>query len=226
MNNKLSQPPAPPKKFRFTGSHAATAAMFLIVLFMWRDLSRTKTAREDSAARIQALDAELASVKSELITVSGELDQFKNGGPPMAAVAKTDNAPRAIAKPVEEPETLFLQDPEVRRTADGLVARFAFEPEDGAPLPDLITLVVRVPSDSESKILSLVPVAAATDSNLECVVNTKGNLAMIEGSSAELAALVFEVTVSEPVKATVRGSEGIKAFEMDITAAGCTVRKL
>ncbi len=226
MNNESTRPPASPKKFRFSGNHVATAAMFLIVLFMWRDLSRTKTAVENSRARSQALDAELANVKSELTMANRQLDQFKKGGPPTAAVAKTEKPARAIAEAIEKPETLFLQEPEARQTEDGIVARFAFEPESAAPLPDRITLVVRVPSASEARILSLVPVAAASDSNLEVVVNGRGNLGMIEGSPAELAALVFEVTVSEPVKATVRGSEGIKAFEMDIRPDGCSVRKL
>jgi hypothetical protein len=38
--------------------------------------------------------------------------------------------------------------------------------------------------------------------------------------------LKFDLTVSAPVKATVRGSDGILDFEIDITPDGCSVSKL
>lgn len=207
------------------GSSVATVAMFLIVVFMWRDLSRTKQTAQEIQLQNRNLSGELANAAADLAAANRRLDQFTQGGPPPGATpAKT--LPRKIALPAEAPETLFLQQPVVKQTADGLVARFEFQPDDAVPLPERVTLVVRVPDSSPSRILSLVPVAAPDTANLECILNAKGNLAMVEGAPAELAALVFELTVSGPAKTTVRGSKGIKPFEMDIRPDGCTVRKL
>jgi uncharacterized protein YoxC len=213
------------KKYPAIGSLIATAAMFLIVVLLWRDLSKTKSFQQELAAKNETLSQELANKQSELIVARTEFDSFKTNVLVKAMEEKSAKVKPIIAKTVEEPETLFLQEPTVSQTADGLVARFQFKPDTDIELPERVTLVARIPSGSEANILSLKPVAAS-HAVIEHVVNTSGKLAMIEGSPADLEALLFELTVSAPVKATVRGSAGIKDFEMDITPSGCTVRKL
>jgi hypothetical protein len=186
------------KKFRFTGSHSATAAMFLIVVFLWRDVSRTKSTQRALAEQNQELASRNQAMADKLAEANKEL--------------------------VEEPETLLLQPPTVTANSDGtLTARFRFEPIEGVELPEQLTVVVRAPG---AQIIAFKPVAEPAFSSIVCVVNAKGNLGMIEGSPADLSGLEFELTVSEPVTATVRGSDGIRDFELDITPAGCTVRKL
>ena len=198
----------------------------LVLIAGWLDLSRTKTAHAELAAHNEQLSNALATIQSELSAANNELDVFKSGDAHTAVKKELVKTERVITPSVEQPETLFLQEPSVNPTESGLIARFGFLPEDNAELPKLITLVVRVPSDSEAKILSLKPVDVPRYSTVEFLVNPKGNLGMIEGSPSDLKALMFELTVSAPVKAMVRGSNGIKAFEMDITSTGCAVRKL
>ncbi|MCF7863621.1 MAG: hypothetical protein K9L89_02385 [Kiritimatiellales bacterium] len=229
MKKNLQKPTDSPvssaKKNPARGSLIATGAMFLIVVLLWKDSSQTKSAMQKLAEQNAQQRETLAAVQSELKAANTELDFFKTGefGKPMAdKVAKV--AP-VVPKPVEEPETLLLQAPTVQQTAAGLVARFEFTP-NSTELPGQITLVVRIPADSDAKILSLKPVAKPSYTSVECVVDAKGKLGMVEGSPADLQALAFELTVSEPVKALVRGSKGIKAFELDIAPSGCTVRKL
>jgi hypothetical protein len=213
------------KKNPAIGSLVATAAMFLIVVLLWRDLSKTKSFQQELAAKNETLGQELATVKSELKSANTELDFFKTGDFSKTTKEKVAKTAPVVPKPVEEPETLLLQEPTVQQTSSGLVVRFQFKPDTDIQLPERVTLVARIPNGSEAKILSLKPVAAS-HAVIEHVVNASGKLAMIEGSPADLEALLFELTVSAPVKATVRGSAGIKDFEMDITPSGCTVRKL
>lgn len=221
MNKK---PVAPPKKKAALGSSIATVAMFAIVIFLWRDQSRMKAAQAELAEQNAALRDDLAAKKSELATAHTELDFFTTGE--FGNSAQETKTKPVIATPIEEPETLLLQEPAVSQNAAGLVAHFEFKPDDGTVLPEQITLVVRIPIDSAVKILSLKPAGETDYSNVEIIVDAKGKLGMIEGSSADLKTLSFDLTVSAPVKAIVRGSKGIKAFELDIAPTGCTVRKL
>ncbi|MDF7798467.1 hypothetical protein P4C99_03285 [Pontiellaceae bacterium B1224] len=208
------------KKPRFNGSYIALAAMVLIVVFVWRDLAETKKAQDDLAQKNLQLLEELSDTRKELNTLkSARLDQ------PVSS-KQTTRQQRQTAQPIEEPEAFFLQPPSVSDRGGELTARFKFEPEENTPLPEQITLVVRVPGNTDAKIISLKPVDSKAFSGVEFLVNAQGSLGMIEGSPSDVAALEFEVTVSAPVAVTIRGSKGIKDFEMDISRSGCTVRKL
>ena len=229
MKKNLQKPTGSPassaKKNPARGSLIATGAMFLIVVLLWKDLSQTKSTMQKLAEQNDQQRAELATVQSELKAANTELDFFKTGDFGAATKETAAKAAPVQPAPVEEPETLLLQEPTVQQTAAGLVVRFGFEP-DGSELPGSITLVVRIPGDTEAKILSLKPVAKSSYANVECVLDPLGKLGMIEGSPSDLQGLSFELTVSAPVKALVRGSKGIKPFELDISAEGCSVRKL
>ena len=205
-------------------NYIATALMFLIVLFLWRDQSRMKADALLLAEQNELLQKNMAAANTELESAESELDFFRTFHPAPSDDKSAKTSP-ATPEPVEEVETLILQAPTVSQTAEGLVARFEFQPT-ATELPENITLVVRVPGDSEAKILNLIPAGGSQDLDVVCIVNAQGTLGMIEGPSEELNNLAFELTVSEPVKAIVRGSKGIKAFELDITSSGCTVRKL
>ncbi|NNJ70795.1 MAG: hypothetical protein HKP10_05845 [Kiritimatiellales bacterium] len=186
---------------------------------LWRNQSGTNE-------KLAVLAEKNSHLRDQLSTARSELDFFKTGDSRAGAKKTPIKAATSVTKSAEEPETLFLQEPSVIRTGSGLIARFGFDPVDSQTLPEMITLVIRVPSKSETTILSLKPVTESAYSNVDVVVNAKGNLGMIEGSPADLQALEFELTVSGPATVTVRGSKGIKAFEMDVAESGCTVRKL
>jgi hypothetical protein len=205
--------------FPVVGLWIATAATLLTVALLWNSLKRRD-------GELDALAEQNNQLKQQLMAANSELDFFKTGDF-SKTTKQTDEKPlRSIAEPAPETETLLLEEPTLSQTASGLVARFQFKPVENTELPRQITLVVRIPSHSSAKILAIKPVSKTGYSSVEYLVNAKGDLGMIEGSPSDLSALEFELTVSEAVKATVRGSEGIKDFELDITATSCTVRQL
>jgi hypothetical protein len=212
------------KKCQGKGGLVATTAMFLIVVFLWRDQSRMKADALKLAEQNARLQQSMATTEAALKSTQSELDFFKTGDFRKPAQEQVIQHKPVASEPVEEMETLFLQPPTVSQTEDGLVARFEFKPV--AELPDQITLVVRVPENAGAKILKLVPAQHSPDTDVVCIVNLSGTLGMIEGTPEDLKSLAFELTVSAPVKARVRGSEGILDFELDITTDGCTAQQL
>jgi len=197
-----------------------TVILLIVAAYLWH----SHTASKD---QLQLLSVQNSRLQEELATARKEIDNL-NSGDSSAATRERLAAARATAKPSTpkvEIETLFLQTPTVEQTAEGLAVRLAFKPGDDVELPDKTSLVVRVPGGG-ARILSFKPVSEPDYSSIMFVVNAKGDLGMIEGSPSELGALEYELVVSGPVKATVRGSEGIIDFELDITPDSCTVRKL
>ena len=227
MNKDYKSPAdAPPlltKKMPVKGRYISTAVLFLIAVFLWSDLSGSKNAQLELAERNNQLQKELEGVQSELANAQSELDNFKMGAPSKKQAAKI--TPGKPETPTEEPETLTLHHPSVSQTQAGLVARLAFQ-STTSELPDLIALVVRIPGDSEAEILDFKAATEAAFSNVKIRVDESGTFAIFQGSPANLDALEFDLTVSAPVTATVRGSKGIKPFEIDISPDSSNVRKL
>lgn len=214
-NTSSSASPKP----RITGSTIATVTMFLIVVFLWRDQSHIK---ED----MLTVTKQNEQLKEKLSAANKELDDLNSGDPTAATRKTTEKVAPMVVKPADEAETLFLQTPSLTQSDSGLTARFGFKADPGTPLPELVTLVIRVPESADAVIRSFKPAAESSYDNVEYVVNSKGTLGMIEGTPASLEALEFELTVSAPLKALVRGSDGIKPFELDISAEGCSSRQL
>jgi hypothetical protein len=160
-----------------------------------------------------------------LTAAQEELDDFKTGDSAAPAREIKTSASPAASEPVETPETLFLQPPTVSQTEAGLVARLAFETTLSEP-PDLIALVIRVPGESSARIVGLKPASESTYTNTKVRVDASGKFAVFQGTPADLKALQFELIVSEPTKALVRGSSGIKPFEIEISRTTAAVRHL
>ncbi len=210
--------PLPHKKMSSIGSYIATAAMFLVVVFLWRDLARTKDVQLDLTEQNDRL-------RKEISTTQDELDSFKRGDFETRVKKENTEAVPAKPKPVEEPETLRLQTPSISQTATGLVTRLTFQSTLPSP-PALIAIVVRLPGDSEAIIQSFSPVNKSAYTNVKARVDGSGKFAIFQGNPTALNALQFDLAISEPVTATVRGSKGIKAFEIDIAPDASKVRKL
>ncbi len=203
-------------------SLALIVSLLIAAAFLWR-------AREESRDRLNELSVQKTRLQQELANAKQEIRNLKSGDPsPKTEDQRTAARGADESEPdIEELETFFLQAPTVRQTDKGLVVHFEFKPADDSELPEEeITLVVRIPNSSTSKILSLAPVAVPENANVRSVIHPAGYLGLIQGSPADMGSMAFEFTVPEPVKATVRGSQGILDFEFDITPEGCTVRKL
>lgn len=213
---------SPTNKPRLPIFHYLTMAAALIGVFLlWRQ-------QDNSQKQIKALVLQNASLQQKLKKSQVHIADLTSGEPSANAMKQKLAARAATRKPVvpEEKETLTLQPPTVMQTDAGLAVHFAFKPTEGAELPSRITLVVRVPGTTDAKITSLKPTAKSNEPNVECVVNASGKLAMIEGAPSDLKSLSFELVVSAPVKAMVRGSKGIKDFELNIAPDGCSVQPL
>jgi hypothetical protein len=218
MNQHIDTRSPKPRLVRI--QYVLAALLLLGLLLLWRELANTRK----SLAEVLEQKSELAG---DLRSTKVQLDQVKSGdsSPQTRERLEAARNTKAVETIKEETETLLLQAPTVEQTADGLTVRFGFEPDENIELPPSITLVVRVPGSSNSRIVALKAVGTG-GSKVAPIVNATGNLGILEGSPAELDTLSFELTVTAPVKATVRGSEGIIDFELDITPNACTVRKL
>ena len=219
--NQHKNAPSPSPNPRLAWIQFLLMALLLLALYLlWRELTHTRKSLAEVLDKNSALAENLKSTNAELV-------QLKSGDSSIETRERLEAVRNAKAEePIkEEMETLLLQAPTVEQTADGLTVRFGFEPDENIELPSSITLVVRVPDSSSSRIVALKATGTGA-SNVVPIVNAKGILAIIEGSPAELDTLSFELTVTAPVKATFRGSEGIIDFEMDITPDACSVRKL
>ena len=219
---RADNPAKPSFKPRPPIYHYITMGIALIgVLLIWRQQQAVQL-------QVRALVAQNHGLQQELKEARSEIENLNSGDSSMAAKARTESVREAIQDrvPMEEQETLSLQPPTVQSAPDRLSVRFSFQSVEGAALPNRLTLVVRVPAGAESKIVSLKPLADPSYSDVECIVDARGKLGMIEGSPVDLQALSFELVVSAPVTALVRGSEGIKDFNLAITADGCTVHPL
>lgn len=197
------------------------AVLLLAGMFLWNSHSDTKDQLEGLSVQNRQLQRELAVAKAKI-------DDFNSGDSSIETRDRLKaNRSSSVPNPViEEMETLLLQTPTVEQISEGLAVRFGFEPKPDTELPDSITLVVRVPRSSDSKIVAFKAVGASEKPNITTVLSPTKDLCLIEGSPAELGSLSFELIVTAPVKATIRGSKGISDFEFDISAEECTPRKL
>lgn len=202
-------------------SLASIAILVIVAGFLWLRHAESKDKLQALSVQNSRLQQELSAAKKEISNLQGG-DSSKKTKERLAS--KRESRP---PQPVEdEAETLVLQTPTVRQTAEGLVVHFEFKPSGGIELPENIILAVRVPTSSPSRLMRLAPVSETDSSSIRSVINPAGYIGFIQGSSADLGTLAFEFTVSAPVKATVSGSEGIIDYEFDISPDGCTARKL
>lgn len=220
--------PRPRNKMVLLGSTIATATLLLIVFFLWNDVSRMKTdmqlLTEKNAQRQKLLEEQTIQLQNQLGKARTELAHFKTGDPRSSANNENIEALEK-PKPVEYPETLILQTPEISPTADGLSARIQFQ-STLTEAPGLLALVVRLPNGSNAVIQGFKPVDDTTYTDVKFRISENGNFAIFQGNPSQLDALVFELKVSAPVTATIHGTEGIKPFEIDIDPNSPHVRKL
>lgn len=198
-----------------------TVILLIVAAFLWRSQTESKD-------QLEALSVQNSRLQENLEAARKEIDNLSSGDSSIATRERLEaNSRSATPKPVmEETETLFLQTPTVEQTSEGLVVRFGFEPEPDADLPESITLVVRVPRSSGSKIAAFKAATAREGANITSVISPNQDLCLIEGSPEALGSLSFELIVTEPVTAIIRGSEGILDFEMDITPQELNLRQL
>jgi hypothetical protein len=212
------------KKFQGKGGLVATTAMFLIVLLLWRDQAKMKADLLGVSEQKNQLSEQNIKLETALKTAHTDLAHFK-ASIPQHSLKNQDQKKPVKEIPADYPETLILQTPEISQTVDGLSARISFESTLDVP-PGLLALVVRLPNGSEAMIQGFKPVDKTAFADIKFRINESGKFAIFQGNPIHLNALEFDLTVSAPVKATVRGTEGIKPFELVIDPTNSSVRNL
>ena len=203
---------------RSIGIYITTLVMLVMILLFWRDLARSKEFLQNMADQNARLSQELAAAQAEL-------EDFKTGDSRKPAQLQPEKTAPKVEEPVAVLETLSLQSPTVTTSAAGLTARISFKPTT-PDIPDLMALVVRLPNETEAVIVALEAVQEKSYSNVKSRIDGSGKFAVFQGLPADIEALQFNLTVSAPVTATVRGSKGIAPFEIDIVSGSPAVRTL
>ena len=154
-----------------------------------------------------------------------QLDDARSGPPDRTRSAATAPPEEQEKDPEPEPETLIPQKPSVRKTEAGLAAVFGFE-STLQQSPDLLALVVRLPNSSAAKIVGFGAAENSRYTDVRARIDESGKFAIFQGTPADLKALEFELEVSAPVTAVIRGSEGIHPFMVRIDADQPAVSRL
>ena len=211
QNQENTAPSSPGRRFPAAG-YLVAALLAVIVLILWRNQSAMKSNLDMLSARNAELEEKLAAAES----------------PVEGRVRSEPASEERQAAPVAEPatETIRLNTPSVEKTAEGLTAHLEFEPDASHGPLDLIALVVRIPGESVARIVAFEPADKGRFSDIRQRVDEKGKFAIFQGTPDKLKKLRFDLTVSGPVTATVRGSKGIRAFEIIVAENGSAVRPL
>ena len=203
------------------------AGILLTVAIMLITLSNARKEKQQLKIEMDTLSAQNTTLNETLQALQNQLDAFQSGvhSGKKNTVESADKPARTVTPKPVEPETLLLQPPKVVSSNQGLHVRLVFESTE-QELPEIVALVVRLPSAVDAEIYALQAADNASFSNVKARVDASGKFAVFQGTPADLHALQFELIVTAPVTATIRGSKGIRAFELDITPDSPAVRKL
>jgi hypothetical protein len=215
MNQKQAQDPSSPPARRLPAFFYLVAVLFTaVIMIFWRNQSAMKS-------NLQTLSERNAALEQQLTSTESQLEQIRS-----TESARDERPAAPVAEPPVQLETIILRTPTVKETPAGLTARLEFQPDAAQGPLDMVALVVRIPSGSDVRIVAFGPVDEGDYSDIRTRVAQEGKFAIFQGTPDALKKLRFDLTVSGPVTATVRGSKGIRAFEITVDPANAVVRPL
>ena len=214
----------------FRGAPLLVLGLLLVVslgvlFLLWQAVNSLRDAQAELAAENLELRDKLEDAQARLVQAEA--------GPvtvPVRADSR-DAAPASSAREVPRREPplpaniLELGDVEVESQADRLVTTLHFNPTTAEPL-GVFALVVRLPKGSESRIVGLEPAGAAPFTNVSFRIAENGLFAVYHADPTGVMPLAFNLAVSGPASATVRGTCGLEPFEVDIRPDGAAVNPL
>ena len=220
MNTNTPPEPRPTRK----RLNIVVYIVILAILFVAG--KRFQSDRDALNKHMEQLAEQNVVLQEALKAAEEKIADFQGGDIRPSSPEQTEEPARPTPKPKPpEPETLLLRSPSVTKASDGLAVRLTFD-SSTAEMPDLVALVVRIPNSSGALITDLGPVAGSEFSNVKGRIDASGKFAVFQGTPNELEVLDFQLMVTAPVTATVRGSKGIRPFEIEIDPDGATTRKL
>lgn len=201
-------------------SLALTVTLLIVAATLWRSQMESKDQLEALSVQNTRLQKELAAARNEIDHLSSG-DSSKETKERLAAIRQT----RTDQPQQEETENLTLQVPAVSQSDDGITVLLTFESSNSEP-PASLALIMRIPFDANSRIITLKPADPSLYSDIKTHINERGTFAVVEGTPGNLEALQFILTVSAPTKVTVQGTSGIKGFELQVSADQAVARNL
>lgn len=145
---------------------------------------------------------------------SSQLSQTKTASREGAQERKqAGRAARATSPFVEQ--KLVVDDLAVKETQRGPVATFRFKSATSDPTGP-VTIVAFLPPGSEAQILDLSPRAGSVFSEIDKRVSDNGWFAAFRGVPQAMTDFSFQLSVSEPAVATIKGNLGIEPFQIDL----------
>lgn len=118
---------------------------------------------------------------------------------------------------------LVLAGSSAKPTPEGITATLQFNPTTQEPMEEL-AIVIRLPRTSSARILSLEPTEPDNFVVVDKQITPRGNFAIYRGNIKSPKALSFNLALSGPETADVRGSCGIKPFLLEINSSGTTLK--
>jgi len=122
--------------------------------------------------------------------------------------------PTGLAAPPRD-DGLALAGTEAAEVTGGIRAVMKFTPTVTDPI-GIVAVVVRLPVDGSARILDIQPAGSLRFAEVAKRVAEDGKFAIYQMQADVVEELAFELTVSEPVIAEVRGTSGIGAFDFTI----------
>lgn len=143
---------------------------------------------------------------------------------PTSPTVVMELTPTGKMAPRARTDGLTLAGTHVVPTEGGLRATMKFTPTVTEPL-GIIDIVVRLPRDSEQRILGLDAAGNARFADVAQRVSEDGKFALFHGQLEAGEAVEFALSVSGESVAEVNGSTGIGSFALVIGPGGTSVRK-
>lgn len=128
-----------------------------------------------------------------------------------------------VNKP-DRDNSLILKDTRVKAVADGLVASMKFSQSSNTPLEKLV-IVVRLPKTSDARILNLEPDPLSNYANVQKRISENGKFAIFMANVRDPNAISYNLALSGPETADVRGTCGIEPFALTVNSSGTTVQQ-
>ncbi|MEI7901543.1 MAG: hypothetical protein WCK89_14930 [bacterium] len=182
-------------------------ALFVILLKQRTDLAQIKKEYGQLREQNAGLQKNLALSPAQPSPLSV--------APAQAQPPQTTPLPKPL--PEAEPNKLTLTSTLITATPNGLVATLHFTPGKTGPL-GLFALAIRMPKNSNARILGLEPVGPATYSDSSKELSADGKFAFCQGTLGDEKDVQVALSVSGPTTVSVRGTCGIKPFELAIQA--------
>lgn len=153
-------------------------------------------------------------------TGEGEVSESIPKGKGLKPWQKTD-----LASPAPAPtgDRLILAETSAKPVADGVVATIKFNSTSNAPT-DQLALVVRLDKRSDTRILNLEPSDLSNYTGVSHRVSENGKFAIFMGTIKDARSISFNLALSGPDTADVRGSCGITPFLLEVNTGGATVK--